>query len=189
MRATVLAACALALAPLVAFAQEKTEQKTKLPWNPFATAKEGDWECFVAKTTSEKAPLMAAAVQWKVKDVAQGKATVAIDSRAGAGTKLKAGTEPDKTFTTGPDITLEDYLVLAQRRETPTDVKVEQERKTVHGNDFVCTKISYAAKLSIPDKEKGKPDRVMNDKTTVWISKEVRSYGLVALEAEFRLKG
>jgi hypothetical protein len=147
-------------------AEVQAEQPTRLPWNPYAKATEGDWEVLVGGwmgaggTLGDHQTFVA-----RIAKLAGDTATVAIDNRHGDG-----GEHSDAQTHTCP--TKGDLLISALS-ELPAPLKrvriAEDEKLTVAGREFACTRVSFAVSQG--------EDRVQ---TTIWLSKEVKGSGIVA---------
>ena len=169
MRHLLIASLLLVVASL-ALAQD---MGNKLPFNPWETAKEGDWETLTVETKFE------------------GKTAALIKDRF---TKLDSVTysirgidaaEVKVAFDTIPDVMEgeERIATIFSRTETPrfdrlldvksdvSDVKYTEEKRRVGGRELACTKIAYTTTTS----------HGLRAENAVWFAKDVKTFGLVEL--------
>jgi len=165
----------IAVALLIAsLASASGQASSKLPFNPWDKAQEGDWEALTVDTNFEgqaaeeaKSRLM----QLKL---------VTFRVRGAGPREVKVG------FETVPALGLEEaeLATVYSRSETPAfdrlldvkgdvrDVKMPDEKKTVLGRELACTKVTYTLVTS----------RGARTENTAWFSKDVKVFGLVGLE-------
>jgi len=172
-------ASTLGLACALAFAQgdDKKTDDPKAPVNPFAEAKEGDWETLVMTHTQGSAPARKFAVTYRAGKIADESITIATETLMGNG---KKNPPAEKTFkkTEAPAL----KSVVGNPRDKITEVKVADEKKTVGGKEFACKKVSYTATL---ESDKGAITR----KIVLWLSTDAKPYGLVASSTEQSIGG
>jgi len=152
----------------------------RLPFNPFAKAKKGDWSVCVGKMKVTMAgggqggmqiPDQKIKITMTVTDVTADEVTVSMKESGGMGNnqnkKVTFSLKENPTFTkffNGDD---------TPRGDSPSDWKCEDDKKTIGEKEFTCKK--FSAKL----KEKGAMG--MDAKISLWVSDQTKGWGLLAL--------
>jgi hypothetical protein len=160
-------AVAIAVFTSFAFAQED-DKKTLLPLNPFATAAEGDWTCYVTKTTDAGKTSSVITVDTITKVSDEGVSVVTETRKDGKKTTGEAS-----VYEKGKKPTFESFFggEGAFDYTQPHGIKVADEAKKVGDHEFKCKKVTF----QITGKKPGK--------VTVWFSTEVKGSGVVAMSA------
>jgi len=185
--ASILVSCAVSLVG----AQDKTEKPAekkeerppspKLPFNPYALAKTGDWTVFLAtsvgKVGEEKKEQTLVGI-FRVTKVTDDQVTLSTELKASEGPERKP---KDETYSRKEGLTLADYFTLTAKDEL-SDVKIEDDEKTVGGKKLACTKVTFTTKRTVPLKTT--ETLVMTHKNVVWLSKDVGCTGLVSTTIE-----
>jgi hypothetical protein len=158
---------------------------TPLPWNPFANAKVGDWESVVLKAEhrgrSQGAP-MQFLMTVRIVKVEGDTVSVKTDAQI-PGLPPQEPRLHDFSRKTTP--TIEELLSL--RDETISNLEVTEEKKTVGGKELACTKLSYSTVRE--HKIRNGQTMVMTKKSVLWLSKDVKGEGLVAMTIEQTVTG
>jgi hypothetical protein len=157
LKVALLATCLLVLVPAA------RADEAKLPWNPFASAKEGDWQ-----VVSIKADARVDVFLYRVTKVTDDKVVVATGEH-GELVRPRKG-----------DVSLTDFL--SKDLAKPEDFQVADEKKTVAGREFACQRLSWSSSET-------KKTPKGNELTTVarwrvWISKESKCDGIVSATTE-----
>jgi hypothetical protein len=154
------------------------DEAPKLPFNPWATAKVGDWSVYVTTFKGEGAPNVKPILSQIVDKVEDDKATVTASDTGIDGKPTKKATVHDMK-----SLSFADYAPSAKNGPALKVVKIEDDKRTVDGKEFACTKVSAVVgthKTAAPS-EKG-PDL----KLCFWFSKDVKGGGLVATETTIK---
>jgi hypothetical protein len=140
----------------------------RLPINPFAKAKKGDWSWAVGRI---KAAGMNEKMKFvvKVTEVTDDEVTISMKQSGGFG----PGQEKTVTFSKKE---MPSYNKFFEGKDDssgggPSDWKVEDDKKTIGGKEFPCKKAS--AKF----KEKERVDA----KVTLWITDQTKGWGLLGM--------
>jgi hypothetical protein len=151
----------------------------KMPINPFAKAKKGDWSVCLGKM---KMNMGGQKIDQKmkfiirVKDVDNGGVTLTMKQEASGGFGGGGGREETATFNLKELPTVQKYMSMNDNQrggdgEEMSDWKTEDDKKTVGGKEFGCKKVSCKMK-----------DKMGSDmKLVMWVTDETKGWGLVAL--------
>ena len=156
----------------------------KLPINPFAKAKKGDWSVCLGKMKaevggqkmSEKIKLTV-----RVKDIDEKEITCTMQQAGGP----MGGQRPEQktTFSLKENPPFDRYMSMSDQEKQGgdelADWKVEDDKKTVGGKEFTCKKITAKIK-----------DKMGTDaKLTMWVTDEAKGWGMVAMSIKGQLMG
>jgi hypothetical protein len=156
----------------------------KLPLNPFAKAKKGDWSVCLGKM---KAEVGGQKMQEKIKLTVRVKET---DDKEVTCTMQQAGgpmggqrPEQKTTFSLKENPPFDRYMSMSDQEKQGgdelADWKVEDDKKTVGGKEFACKKITAKIK-----------DKMGTDaKLTMWVTDETKGWGMVAMSIKGSLMG
>jgi len=146
-------------APKTKETAKKAEESLALPIHPLEGAKEGDWTAFVwtmkAGQREEKS-----LDDWKIAKIADGK--IEVQQRSSTKTETLDAKEVPA---------LEQFLGMTSTKVT--DVKVENDQKAMGGRTFATKKITFKS-----------DDGRMVVNVSLWISKDVKGSGIVAMHIE-----
>lgn len=159
---------ALALAVLVASALVARADEAKLPFNPYEKAQKGDW-CMLTgtfKRTGAGEKKGAAQTFAKVSAVDDGQVTIREIAKADGTDKSS------RKLSTKEAPGVAAYFDLKEGEVT--DVKVEDETRTICGKELACKKLTFTWKHA-----------PATDHVTAWLSQDVKAGGLAA----FTMKG
>lgn len=155
----------------------------KMPLNPFAKAKKGDWSICGGKMKANfngNAMTDTMKLIVKVKETADGEVTLTMKQSGGK----MGGARPEQEvkFSTKENPTVNKYMSMSEQEKGGDDIsdwKVEDDKKTVGEKEFVCKKITAKIK-----------DKMGTDaKLTMWVTDETKGWGMVAMTIKGTLMG
>jgi hypothetical protein len=128
-----------ALAKIEAVEKAEAANEPRIPGNPFAGAKEGDWSVYRGTIANQGREPMRTVLTFTVAKVADGKVTIDVAQKATGGKKA-----PAKTLTFGEkeEPTLRAFFEFTHG-EAISAVKVEDAKKTVGDRTFECKKLAF----------------------------------------------
>jgi hypothetical protein len=145
----------------------------RLPFNPWQSSRVGDWELLVVDAKFEGKNAAAAkkmfakldSVTYRVRRVDATEVSIAFETSP----ELPSGEDRIATIFSRTEAPAFDRL-LSLTGEL-TDVKATDEKRTIAGREFACTKFAYTTLTS-----KG-----VKCENAVWFSKDVKTFGLVEI--------
>ncbi len=154
---------------------QDTPKDHALAWNPYATAKAGDWAAYAMDDRGY------ASKHRDIQSVAKVDGDTATVEEYPCTGKVGDTDHKTWTFSTKDAFTIEKIFSDKENTVTVSDLATTEEKKTVGGREFACTKISCKASRDYAG-HKGKFH--FEGTLTVWLSKDVKAPGIVAYTRE-----
>jgi hypothetical protein len=155
----------------------------KLPINPFAKAKKGDWSVCVGRMKANfqgQAMDQKVKLVWRIKKVTDDEVECSLTESGGGA--MGGPRDQKATFSLKENPNFTKYMNGRDKggpSDQLSDWKVEDDKKTVGGKEFGCKKIT--AKLK---------DQMGTDaKLSMWVTDETKGWGCVAMTLKGTLAG